>query len=107
MAYRSGGYALKEIGDYFGVHYSNVSLGIEETCERTPKALWCFPRAAYDAGTLRERTNPGISNQRGVLRNTGTLPDETRRRDAGVNPDTQWRTGTLYPEWSRCGIRRQ
>ena len=24
-AYRSGGYTMKEIGDYFGVHYSTVS----------------------------------------------------------------------------------
>jgi DNA-binding MarR family transcriptional regulator len=25
MAYASGGYTMKEIGDYFGLHYSRIS----------------------------------------------------------------------------------
>jgi len=29
LAYRSGGYTLKEIGDYFGVHYSTVSRALK------------------------------------------------------------------------------
>jgi len=30
MAYRSGGYSMKKIGDYFGLHYSRVSRIIQE-----------------------------------------------------------------------------
>ena len=30
LAYRSGGYTLKEIGDYFGVHYSTVSRALKQ-----------------------------------------------------------------------------
>jgi len=30
LAYRSGGYTLKENGDYFGVHYSTVSRALKQ-----------------------------------------------------------------------------
>ena len=35
LAYASGGYTLKEIGDYFGLHYSRVSRIIERAKNKT------------------------------------------------------------------------
>jgi hypothetical protein len=34
-AYKSGGYSMKEIGDYFGLHYSRVSQIISESRLKT------------------------------------------------------------------------
>ena len=33
MAYQSGGYSMKEVGDYFGIHYSSVSKIIKQVVE--------------------------------------------------------------------------
>jgi len=33
MAYQSGGYSMKEVGDYFGIHYSSVSKIIKQAVD--------------------------------------------------------------------------
>jgi putative transposase len=37
-AYGSGGYTMKEIGDYFGLHYSRVSRTVHAAEQSRPKA---------------------------------------------------------------------
>jgi REP-associated tyrosine transposase len=37
-AYGSGGYRMKEIGDYFGLHYSRVSRSVQAAEQSRPKA---------------------------------------------------------------------
>ena len=38
QAYASGGYTMREIGDYFGLHYSRVSKIIRAATQTTRKA---------------------------------------------------------------------
>ena len=37
-AYASGGYTMKEVGDYFGLHYSQVSRVVRATEQSRPRA---------------------------------------------------------------------